>query len=131
MPVIQTFDIIKSGRWVSMQNYADVMKTIANKELSFAIFWAVVLCIVVIFIWVICCLHWHQTKKKYLSKHKSEKLLKVHRQSFFALLVLSVICVLLGMWVYLDAAGTVTDINKDIEEETYITYSGEYYINVH
>lgn len=112
-----------------MEMYKEILEKIAKKELSATVIWVTVLFVIIGAIWLSNYLYFKSMKNNYPRKYNSEKGRKVRCQSAWASIALTVICIGLGALLYFDTASTVLDINKDIEENTYITYDGGYYIS--
>lgn len=109
-----------------MERYREVLEKIAEAELTSAVFWIVVLSIIIAVIWV--CNYFFFKKTKFRKKYSCEKQRKALRQSVWASIALSVICFGMGAISFFSAVNTISDINKDLEENTYITYAGGYYV---
>lgn len=114
-----------------MVKYKEVLEEVAKKEMFSAIFWIIVFFIIIGSIWAMNYFYFKKIKKKYPKKYNSEKQVKVRRQCVWGSIALSTICLGLGALLYFIAANTVSDINKDIAENSYITYTGGYYISGH
>lgn len=112
-----------------MEAYKGILEKTAGNELGYAILWITVLCVIIGVVWLGGCLYSKQMKKKDPKKYNSKKQEKIRRQSILASAALTVICIAFGAILYSDAANTVSEINKDIEENTYITYTGGYYVS--
>ena len=112
-----------------MQKYKDVLEKAARKELSTLIFVALILLLIIVAIWGSNYLYFNKMKKKHPTQFASKKQIKIRRQSIWASIALTVICVGVMMFFGFDVRNTISDINKDIEENAYVTYVGDYYIN--
>lgn len=112
-----------------MQKYADVLEKVAGKEWSSVILLIVVLCVFVAAAWISNHLRFRRMKKKHPAMYESKKQVKMRRQAFWALLAVSFIGVGVGAFACWDTARTVADIQKDIAEKDYITYTGAYYVS--
>ena len=112
-----------------MEMYNEVLEKVAEKELYFSIFWVVVLFLIIVIVWVCNYLYFKKMKNRHPKKYNSNKQIKIRRQSFYASIILTVLCVCLGIFFIFGAAYTISDIDKDIEENTYITYIGGYYVD--
>lgn len=112
-----------------MEKYNEALEKVAEKELYFSIFWVVVLFLIIGFIWVSNYLYFKKMKNRHPKRYNSNKQIKIRRQSIYASILLSVICVGLGVFLSFVATDTISDINRDIEENAYVTYVGCYYIN--
>ena len=112
-----------------MEKYKDVLEKAARKELSTLIFVALILFLIIGVIWVSNYLHFKKMKKKLHTQFAFPKQIKVRRQSIWASIALTVICVGLMIFFGLDVRNTISDINKDIDENAYVTYVGNYCIN--
>lgn len=105
-----------------MEKYKEILEEIARKETRLTFFGVLALVVVVALAWISFYL-WCRKKK-----FKSQKQIKMRRQSMFALIALTIIAVLLGSLTSWGTAKTVSEINKDIEDNAYIEYIGDYYI---
>lgn len=112
-----------------MEKYKEILENIAEKEWSFVIFWVIVLFIIIGAVWIINYFHFKKAKNKFPQKYNSKKQIKVRRQGVWASICLSVICIGMGALLFFDAAKTASDIKKDIDDNSYITYTGGYYIH--
>ena len=112
-----------------MEKYNEVLEKVAEKELYFSIFWVVVLFLIIVIIWVCNYLYFKKMKNRHPKKYNSNKQIKIRRQSIYASIILSVICVGLGAFLSFDATDTISDVKRDIEENAYVTYVGGYYID--
>ena len=112
-----------------MEKYNEVLKKVAEKELYFSIFWVVVLFLIIVIVWVFNYLYFKKMRNRHPKKYNSNKQIKIRRQSIYASIILSVICVGLGAFLSFDATDTISDVKRDIEESAYVAYVGGYYID--
>lgn len=102
-----------------MELYQETLQKVAQKEIATAIFWVVVILLVVAIVWV-------SNYRFFKKKGNSQKQVKMRRQSIWASVALTVICVGFATLLLLNAANTVFDIHQDMEENAYITYVDGY-----
>lgn len=112
-----------------MQQYSDILRKISTKEITASVILTTVLLVVLTLIWVNSYRYSVRMKKKHKSARNAEKQMKVRKQHLAALIALSCICIVLGSVVIAGSVVTVSEINKDIEQGSYVTYNGEYRIN--
>ena len=112
-----------------MEMYNEVLEKVAEKELYFSIFWVVVLFLIIVIVWVCNYLYFKKMKNRHPKKYNSNKQIKIRRQSIYASIILSVICVGLGAFLSFDATDTISDVKRDIEEGAYVAYVGGYYVD--
>ncbi len=105
-----------------MEKYKEILEEIARKETRLTFFGVLALVVVVALTWISFYL-WCRKKK-----FNSQKQIKTRRQSTFALITLTVIAVLLAGLTSWGTVKTVSEINKDIEDDAYIEYIGDYHI---
>ena len=112
-----------------MGKYNEVLEKVAKKELYSSIFWVGVLLLIIGIIWVSNYLYFKKMKNRNPKKYHSNKQITIHRQSIYASIILSVICAGLGVFLSFGAANIISDINRDIKENAYVTYDGCYCID--
>jgi len=112
-----------------MNQYQEILEKVAAKEMTVPVILSIILLILLVIIWISSYRHFMKMKKKHINMYKSPKQVKGRKQCFWALIAISVIGVGLSVLLSLDSIDTVSAINKDINENSYITYKGEYYIN--
>ena len=112
-----------------MEKYNEVLEKVAEKELHFSFFLVVVLFLIIGIIWISNHLYFKKMKNRTPKKYNSNKQIKIRRQSIYASIILSVICIVLGAFLSFDAIDTISDINRDIKDNAYVTYVGGYYVD--
>ena len=112
-----------------METYKEILEKVAEKEWYTMIFYLVILFLITVIVWISVYIYNIKVKKIHTKKFKLEKQIRIRRNNIFASLLLTIICIGLGLGFYFDAADTVKDIKKDIEDESYVTYVGGYYID--
>lgn len=112
-----------------MNEYQEILEKVAVKEMTVPIILSIILLILLVIVWMSSYRHFMKMKKKHINMYKSSKKVKGRKQCFWALIAISVIGVGFSTLLLLDAVDTVSAINKDINENSYMTYKGEYYIN--
>ena len=96
--------------------YREVLSEIVKKEAFELILISVSLLILLAIAWINTFVH--------LKKRKVKK----RRQAILSLTAVTLIAVTIYALFATTSVGTINNINKDIEKETYVTYTGEYYI---
>ncbi len=111
-----------------MEKYKEVLEKVAKKEFNTSIIMLAILFLIIVIVWAFNYIYLKRLKNKSHKKYNSKKQVKIRRQSLGASIILTVMCVCLGVLVFVDTADIISNINKDIEENAYITYTGEYYV---
>ena len=112
-----------------MDKYKEYLELVAKKETTGAIVICVALLLIAAALWVSYYFHNKNAKVKHPQKYNSPKQVKQRRQGVVAAAVLTCICVVAGIVVCAVTVSNVTNINRDISESSYFTYSGKYYIS--
>ena len=109
-------------------NYVQELEKVAKSEWASLIFWAVVLLAITVIVWIANYFYF----KKQFQKHKTPARIKRtqddYKKSKWACLALSVIIIAIGGLFSLGTISTVRDINKDIQNESFKTYNGGYFV---
>ena len=92
-----------------MEKYKDVLEKAARKELSTLIFVALILLLIIVAIWGSNYLYFNKMKKKHPTQFASKKQIKIRRQSIWASIALTVICVGVMMFFGFDVRNTISD----------------------
>ncbi|MBQ7817636.1 MAG: hypothetical protein IJ388_02410 [Oscillospiraceae bacterium] len=110
-------------------DYDEVLEKVSQKEISTAIIIAIVLAVIIGTVW--CCHYFYfkGLRKKHPKKYSTELQIKIRRRSLWASIALTLICVSIGALSIYGVADTISDINKDIEENAYVAYTGNYYVH--
>ena len=109
-----------------MQNYTDILNAVAEEETVKVIITNICLLGIVIFIWIFNYFYCKRHKGKNPKLYASEKQKSDRRKAVFAIAVVSAVCVVIGVIGSLGNIDTVSEINKDVSEQSYVTYNGEY-----
>ena len=109
-------------------DYDEVLEKVSQKEISTAIIIAIVLAVIIGTVW--CCHYFYfkGLRKKHPKKYSTEHI-NIRRRSLWASIALTLICVSIGALSIYGVADTISDINKDIEENAYVAYTGNYYVH--
>ena len=113
------------------QKYQSILEQIASDELKSTIIITAIISVMIIVMCLCLCLYFFKCKKKSIKKYNSPKYKKRRRQSIIAAVLLSVACILLSVFLISDYAQFKSDIDKDINQKEYITYTGEFFILKH
>lgn len=111
-----------------MAEYQEALEKMARQEYLSAVFWSVLLLAIIVVVWVSYCAYSKKDDKKKVPQRKLAKFLTLCRQSLGASIAATVISLIIGIVLWLGTEQTVSDIQKDIRAESYITYHGEYRI---
>ena len=112
-----------------MNKYKEVLDLVAETEINLTIINCVVSLLIITALWVSYYFHCKKMKAKYPKKYNLEKQIKIRRQGIYAATAISCICIAFIVLFCVGTVSTVADIKKDIKGNTYVTYSGRYYIN--
>ena len=107
--------------------YTKVLEKVAKNEIFSTVFWMIVLLVIILVIWISNYFYYKKQKKKTLN-FSSPKQVYARRKGFWASVALSVICFAMAALLCFGTVSRVSDIQKDIEDEAFITYSGKYYV---
>lgn len=109
-------------------NYNEVLENVSQKEISTAIIIAIVLAVIIGTVW--CCHYFYfkGLREKHPKKYTTGRQSKIRRRSLWASIALTLICVGIGALSIYSMADTISDINKDIDENAYVAYTGNYYV---
>ena len=111
-----------------MEQYRQILENAARSELRLAVFYSVLLVAVSAVIWI-CWFRSLKIKGKVEgSKKKGENQSKILRQSTWAAVVLTGICLAVGAVLWSSTVAVRRDIRCDLEQDVYETYTGGYYI---
>lgn len=111
-----------------MTVYREVLEKVVRQEYGSAIFCAVFLLICMATIWGGYYFGKKKACKKPAFRKRVEQALKLCRQSLAASIAASVCFSVVGVLGFLSAGQMASDINADIQAESYITYHGGYHI---
>lgn len=111
-----------------MEKYKAVLEAVIQKEVATTINIAIALALIVGIVWFCHCFHVNKMKKKQPSKYRSEKQMKIRRKSLWASIGITSIAVCLAALTIFFEAETISNANLDMEENAYITYTGDYYV---
>ena len=112
-----------------MDEYKLALRKVAESEVMSAIVAAAVLLAIIAAVWTANYIYTRKMKRRSPKKYNSEKQIKARRKSLGATVTLTVICVGLGAVLCFGASNTVSEINRDIAESAYVTYTGGYYVS--
>lgn len=110
------------------EKYKEVLVAVANKEITSTVFWVIVLFILVFIIWASCYFYFKEQKNKNPKKYSLPKQIKARRKSIWAAVALSAICFVAGTFLCFNTISVVSDIKKDIKDNSLLTYRGKYYV---
>ena len=109
-----------------MEAYQEILEKIARRELVSAIFWiAIIILLLVIVTWR-SYIYFRKMKSQESLKH--EKMIKSRWKCIMALICLYVIFGGIAFVMGYSAKSSIDDINKDIENQAYLNYGGEFLI---
>ncbi len=111
-----------------MQNYAEILSTINQKELSELVIALIIIFLIIAFGWFYNILYYKKKKKKNPKKFKSKKYVRERCRVFVCCIALTVICASFGVLRLTEYLHTSIQIKKDIENESYVIFNGNYSI---
>lgn len=109
-------------------NYVEELEKVARSEWLSTLFWAAVLIILAVIIWIV---NYRYFKKEFQKHNKPAKIKQTeiaYKKSKWACLCLTIIMALIGTLFTLLNVDTITDINKDIELNSFKVYNGGFYV---
>ena len=108
--------------------YTKVLEKVAKNEIFSTVFWMIVLLVIILVIWISNYFYYKKQMNKHPKNYSSQKQVKARPKGFLASVALSVICFAMAALLCFGTVSRVSDIQKDIEDEAFITYSGKYYV---
>lgn len=115
-----------------MEQYRQILENAARSELRIAVLYSVLLVTVSAAVWI--CWYFGSLKikaKSEGSRNKREKHSKILRQSTWAAVALTGICLVIGGVLWGSAVAVRRNIRCHLAQDTYETYTGIYYIEDH
>lgn len=109
-----------------MEQYNNILREIADKETMLSVILIIILMVILVLIWGL--LYHRCVRMKKRNGVYTLKQIKLRRSYLTASIALSCICVVLGGLIIADSAVMACDINKDIEQGSYVTHTGGYRI---
>lgn len=112
-----------------MEQYRQILENAARSELRVTVLYSVLLVAVSAAIWI--CWHFGSLKikaKTESSRKKRANQSKILRQSTWAAVALTGICLVIGGVMWGSAVAVRRNIRCDLAQDTYETYTGVYYI---
>lgn len=108
-----------------MEQYRELLEKVARQDLRSAILWSLILAAVIGAIWICQYLNSRKLKAQICrSQKKKQKAGKMLRQSVWAAIALTGFCLILGAVLWGSTVQMRRDIQRDLEQNAYVTYSG-------
>lgn len=111
-----------------MEQYKTVLLESIRNEMIDTVVYCVGLLVIIAAVLLSTYFYYKRMKTKHPSMYHSKKQVKIRRQSIWAAVALTAICVGLCAFFCLSAVWETADAKKDIAEGSYLTYTGSYYV---
>lgn len=111
-----------------MEDFRCALEAVAQQELLSVVGWTVILTLIVVCVWFTVTTYFRKEKRKNPKRFASAKQQKLRRQSYLAAAGLSAICIVLGLIYNIGTVNTLLKIQDDLQDNTFVTYSGDYFI---
>ena len=112
-----------------MDNYTDILNDIADKECESALAVGIVTALAVVVLWTAILINFKKEKIQHPRLYASDIEKKDRVKAVLTSVVISTICIVLCALISRDTVNMISDINKDISENSYVTYTGRYCIS--
>jgi len=110
-------------------NYIETLEKVCRSELINTLFYSTILIIITIAIWII---NYFYFKKKFKEDNKKgylKGLKKAYKNSIKACIVLTLVFVVIVIMFVSLGIYSIGEINKDIEQNSFEIYNGNYYVD--
>lgn len=106
-------------------NYSDILKKIAFKEIIPLLLVIIILFLLITVVWIVS---FKSLKKKHRFQHNELTKKVEQKKCIIGLILITVFSIAIVLFCLFDNIQYLHKIYKDIDEESYIAYEGDYYI---
>ncbi len=112
-----------------MDSYNELLNSIINRTYICIFIYFLLFLFVLLLVWLVPYIGTKRRKNKKLSEKKAAKIRKEKKKQVFSQIAVTIIFLAIFSLVLIPRFKDIGNIKKDIELQSYETYSGDYYLN--